>query len=278
MDIYYENSLGEKLDLISYPYRMLTDTDLFNFSWNYSTQGTNSPKITEMSKTMVTKTIRIHVRGDSEENYLYNIERLMSHFDEDVISNSPGKLYVNGYFLECYVYSSSKNAKYIKTQKSTVEFGIVAENGNWRTSNIQRFGFWENEEVASEFLDYPIGYTYDYANILTIRTLYNDSYAPSNFILTIYGRCENPIISIAGHNYGSDDMELMTDEKLVINSVTKKIYKINSKGETENMFSYRLRDFYPFEKIPAGENAVGWNGAYSFEVELLKDRSEPKWT
>ena len=281
MEIYYENSQGEKLSLITFPYRMLTDTDLFNFKWDYATRGNNFPKISSISKQMVTKTIKLNVQGNDEQSYLYNIENLTRHFDIDIISNKPGKLYVNDCYLECYIYGSNKTGKYIKTKKSTVELSIVAENGNWKTSNIQKFGFSkENADKfkKEEFLDYPLDYPYDYVNASTFQKLQNNSYAPSNFELTIYGRCSNPIISIGEWNYGSHDVELESGEKLVINSSTKKVYKVKNGGEIENMFRHRMRDFYPFEKIPAGANVVGWNGAYSFEIELFEDRSEPKWT
>ena len=35
-DIYYENSRGEKLDLLRYPYRIQTG-NLFNYEWEYAT-------------------------------------------------------------------------------------------------------------------------------------------------------------------------------------------------------------------------------------------------
>ena len=47
---------------------------------------------------------------------------------------------------------------------------------------------------------------------------------------------------------------------------------------TISKFSDRNRDDYIFEKIPSGSNDVSWDGAFGFDVTLLEERSEPKWT
>lgn len=415
MEIYYVNSQGEKLDLITYPYLMLADTDLFNYTWKNTTKGTVRPKISSFSKSMVPKKFSIRVKGASEENYRYNIEYLTSFFDADVLRLSPGRLYVGNYYLDCYIYASSKPNKYLEVLSTTVDFTLVSPDGNWKTSNIFHYGtkgdnsdtevsdgttnlalrkpvtasgygnpslmpsnsvdgyeetFWASEynesawlvvdlgnsyylsklsilwkdsyavnydilvsndnknwinlkqmrnmsggrdeiilqgtyyfryvkfqgiksileygykiyefEVygtsVSTMLDYPLEYLYDYTLDTTYNSINNDGYADSDFEITIYGKCENPVISIGDWNYGVNDVELLTGEKLVINSVTKKVYKVQNNGNIVNLFNNRFRDFYAFQKIPAGVSVVGWSGAYSFDVELFENRSEPKWT
>lgn len=415
MEIYYVNSQGEKLDLITYPYLMLTDTDLFDYTWKNTTKGTVRPQISSFSRSMVSKKFSIRVKGASEENYRYNIEYLTSFFDADVLKLSPGRLYVDNYYLDCYIYASSKPNKYLEVLSTTVDFTLVSPDGNWKTSNIFHYGtksdssdtevsdgttnlalrksvtasgyenlaslplnavdgyqetrwssnfddnawlvvdlgssyylsqiniIWEasyavNYDIlvsndnqnwitlkqmrnmsggtdqiiidglnyfryvkfqgitraleygyaiyefevygtsVSSMLDYPLEYLYDYTNDTNYNSINNDGYADSDFEITIYGKCENPVISIGDWNYGVNDVELLTGEKLVINSVTKKVYKVQNNGDIVNLFNNRFRDFYAFQKIPVGVSVVGWNGAYSFDVELFEDRSEPKWT
>lgn len=284
MKIYYVNSQGRKLDLITYPYLMLTDTDLFDYAWSNTTKGTVRPRISSFSRSMVTKKFSVRVKGTSEENYRYNIEYLTSFFDADVLKLSPGRLYVDNYYLDCYIYSSSKPSKYLEVLSTTVDFTLVSPDGNWKTSNIFHYDTRQDKidgntgQSDTNMLDYPYDYIYDYTNSITSRSINNDGYADSDFEITIYGKCENPVISIGDWNYGVNDVELLTGEKLIINSATKKVYKVKNNGDTVNLFNNRFRDFYAFKKISAGISVVGWNGAYSFDVELFENRSEPKWT
>ena len=280
MDIYYVNSQGEKLDLVTYPYLMLADTDLFDYTWSNTTKGTSFPRISSFSRSMVQKKIKIRIKGLNELDYLNNIEKITAFFDADVVKLSPGRLYVDNYYLDCYIFASSKNTKYLMVNNSTVQFTLLSPDGNWKTSNVFHFGMAKDDGVVTDetFLDYPLEYKYDYVNDLTFNSLLNDGYAPSDFKLTIYGRCSDPLISIGDWNYGATDVDLKTGEKLIIDSVNKKVYKVTVTGVIENLFSHRLKDFYAFQKIEVGQNIVGWNGAYAFDVELFEDRSEPKWT
>ncbi len=415
MDIYYINSQGEKLDLVTYPYLMLSDTDLFDYTWSKTTKGTSFPRISSFSRSMVQKKIKIRVKGLNDQDYLNNIEKITTFFDADVVKLSPGRLYVDNYYLDCYIFASSKSSKYLMVNNSTVQFTLLSPDGNWKTSNIFHFGkstssdvdngmpstnialkksvtasgyenaaslpmsvvdgnlgtrwssnfaddawvaidlgeqyylesikiYWETayatnynilvsndgiswstlksmrnmsggtDEIVLEgvnyyrfikfqgitralpaygysiyefevygkstspFLDYPLDYLYDYTNDIRINSLTNDGYAASDFKLTIYGKCSDPLISIGDWNYGATDVDLSTGEKLIIDSVNKKVYKITVTGAIENLFSHRLKDFYAFQKIAVGQNIVGWNGAYEFDIELFEDRSEPKWT
>ena len=64
---------------------------------------------------------------------------------------------------------------------------------------------------------------------------------------------------------------------MVINSATKKIYKVKNNGEQVNLYHCQGREFYIFEKIPPGTLAVAWAGGFGFDIKLLQERSEPKW-
>jgi hypothetical protein len=49
-------------------------------------------------------------------------------------------------------------------------------------------------------------------------------------------------------------------------------------GTTVNHFNDRNKASYIFEKIPPGNNAITWPGGFGFDVILMEERSEPKWT
>ena len=60
--------------------------------------------------------------------------------------------------------------------------------------------------------------------------------------------------------------------------MTKKIIKYDNTGSEENVFDLRSRDRLNFfEKIPTGSQNVAWSGAFSVDITLLSERSEPLW-
>lgn len=280
MKIYYQNGKGEKLSLTNYPYLMLTDTDLFDYSWANTTKGTTFPRISAFKRSMVEKKISIRVKGSTDEEYLRNIQRLTEFFDADIFNLTMGRLYVGEYYIDCYIHSSTKKSKYLLVNATTVEFNLISPDGNWKNSHLYSFGDTQKDdeiETAGAVLDYPYDYTYDLGASLDFSTLKQRSYAPSHFKLTIYGPCANPLIRIGDWNYGVLSTAINSDEKIIIDSIHKKIWKENISGEKENLFSQRLQDFYAFEKIAPGTQLVGWIGTFKFDIELYEDRSEPLW-
>jgi len=93
----------------------------------------------------------------------------------------------------------------------------------------------------------------------------------------IYGACENPGITVAGHLY-EVAASVAANEYLTIDSVNKTVVLTHTDGTTENCFNLRNRDSYIFEKMPVGLSEIAVNGDFKFDIVLLEERSEPKWT
>ena len=68
------------------------------------------------------------------------------------------------------------------------------------------------------------------------------------------------------------------NEDLTIESTAKKIFVTRNDGSVVNHFNDRNKQSYVFEKIPAGMNDVTWDGDFGFDIILMEERSEPKWT
>ncbi|HEX2935803.1 MAG TPA: hypothetical protein VHO72_10660 [Bacteroidales bacterium] len=126
------------------------------------------------------------------------------------------------------------------------------------------------------YLDYPYDYAFDYMALDQNQNITNSSYAAAHFEMLIYGACTNPSVIIGGHEY-EVDCTLATGEYLVINTLNKKVYKVNLDGTKEGQLNNRNRDSYLFEKLPSGSNTVQWNGLFGFDVNMLMERSEPIW-
>jgi len=103
----------------------------------------------------------------------------------------------------------------------------------------------------------------------------NNSYAPSEAVIRIYGPTNNAYISIGNNTYGAD-VQIGQDEYLEIDTKAKTVLLFRSDNSYENCFMKRLED--SFNRVPAGLNYITWNGDLTkIEIELEGARSEPKW-
>lgn len=276
MDIYYINGRNQKIDFTKHPCKMLAVTSLFDYSWTYGTKTYNNARINKFSKEMVEKGFDINIRTETKNEFKTAISEILKVFDYDVQSMIPGRLYIGKSYLRCYIIGSSKSEKYVNTTHSTVTFTIVAEKDSWIEESPHKFASGTSTPDA-DGLNYPYGYPYNYVSSINSDVLNNNGYGPSEFELKIYGAVSNPSIYIADHEY-SVNVDMETGEYLVINSVNKEIYKVAIDGTKVNVFSDRNRESYIFEVIPEGINSVAWNGLFSFDINLLIERSEPAWT
>ena len=131
-NIYYKSSEGVIINLIETPYRMLTETDVFNWEWQYEQAGTNYPYITAFKNQMVSKAISVRVSGATEEAFYNNLEHFVEVVDRDVRLNQVGRLYCGDYFIECFI-TGVKKGKVFKKKSTTIEATILAENGDWKS-------------------------------------------------------------------------------------------------------------------------------------------------
>lgn len=276
MEIYYVNNRNEKVYLDRGPYKMLSATSLFDYEWDYATQGSTNPIITKFSQTMQEKDFDIRILGSSIEDFKEKANYLLSVFEKDIFGVSPGKLYVGDWYLRCYIVKSKKSKRYFNARSSLLNINIIAENGMWTKDVTTSFGKITNEIYNRAGLDYAYDYPFDYANSLTSQLLVNENYAPANFELTIYGACQNPAVSIGLHTYEIKD-SIVLGEYIKVNSRTRKIYKVKNNGEIINIYDRQGRDMWIFEKIPPGNLIVAWSGGFGFDVTLLEERSEPRW-
>lgn len=275
MQIYYQSSEGQLIDLISRPYMMLTDTGLFNYERKYTQLGNAFPYIADWANDMVVQPFKIVITADNENEYLQNIARLTEVFDRDIGLKQSGRLYVGDWYLDCYIFSSTKLSKYLKTLKTTVEFQLVAEDGDWKSLHSISFNP-ENAQIIDGY-DYSYDYPFDYGyKHYDTRLDNSDSYIDSDIRITIYGHCTNPEITIGDNIYRLNETTIGINEKVIIDSTNHTITRFRSDGSTENLFDYRDRANDIFAKVTTGINQVDWDNSFRFDVDLIPRRAEPK--
>lgn len=225
-------------------------SNLHDYTWDYDEKG---GKIAAFKRKIANKSITLHIKCDTEAEGVQVRNKLTEYFEKDIRAKQAGKIIVNGYYLSCYVISSTKST-YLNSQKTmSVTLGLLTDAPYWI------------KEVEAEYnsqyeMTNPLGYA-------------------ANFRLEINGLATNPaLITIGGTNYGISDT-VVSGEKLVIDSLTKEVYKLVD-GEKVNAFDERIRtntNDYVFRKIPAGSNTVRRNSDFTWSIILYDERSEPKW-
>ena len=155
MEIYYKNSSGKIIYLDREPYKMLSSTNLFDYAWDYSSQGSSSPRISQAQKNMISKDISLVVTGSTQEEYLKNLEILLEVIDTDIVGLSSGRLYVGKSYLQCYFVQSKKSDKYLNVKQSTLSLSLIAEKGFWILENKKSFTKITSDNFKSDGLDHP---------------------------------------------------------------------------------------------------------------------------
>lgn len=282
LKLYYENSNGRTIDLNKPPFLGIKSNNLFEYKWDYITQGQAIQKIVKFEKYMTVKKFQVLISGAKYRDYLGNLELFLQLTDVDINNLKMGKLWFDDYYLEGYIFASSKPKPYLNTDKTLIDLSIVCEKGNWQSEELWRFLIngetdQEDEQYTGYGIVYPYDYNYDYSAPFGKNVIVNESYFDTDFEITFYGANQLPEITIGGYDYRIN-YELGADDYLKINSKTKTAIVTKYNGEQVNVFKYRDRDWNIFEKIKGGGNLVVRSNHVAIDVKLFYERSEPKYT
>lgn len=309
MRIYYKTGTGsEIINLDQPPYWMQTG-DFLDYVWEYEISGRH---IGKLRKTVQEKEFTITVFGKTEEEYAHNINTLHQAFERDVLKNTPGRLYFGEYYLSCFVYTSEKTEWEYGCNSMDNTLGIIEANSFWRRETTHRYlpqqkpveVDVQNPDISGEKLEgellghgavvkdfpfdflkpsnlkitYPLfGFPFDLVGTHGRRTLNNEAFTDTDFVMIIYGFVDNPNIQIAGHPY-TVYATIYEGERLIIDSAAGTVKKIGRLGEETNLYNARRKDYSVFRKIPPGVQTVSWPGTYGVDIILYDERSEPKWS
>jgi hypothetical protein len=272
----YKNHLGE---VISFGKEgiYVNENDLRDFAWSYTSKNN---RISSFKKGVVKKTLKVVIACTSEADGIAKRNALFEVCEKDVLANKHGSFIIGGYYMRCFVIGSKKSEYLVNNQMMKVQLSIATDFPTWIKESTKAFRKSSNPlspEAGGQNMDYPYDYAFDYAADVINQVLPNEDFASSNFRMTIYGPCISPQIYIAGHTYNVVT-EIAANEYMMIDSVEKTIILVKKNGQKMNCFNDRSRDSYIFERIPSGTNAVAWEGDFGFDITLLEERSEPKWT
>lgn len=269
----YKNHLNEVIDFGKDGIFVNTN-DLHDYEWTVTKKNN---KIAAFSKGVSNRKLPITIICDTEGKGIAARNKLMEMVEKDVLAFSPGQIILGDYLFKCYVTKSEKK-NYLATKRlMEVTLTLTSDFPFWIKEKTFSFGVSSNPGIITGEEDYPFDYPFDYLESSSSSPINNSNFVASNFRLLIYGACTSPAIIIGNHTY-KVNCTVNAGEYLTIDSTTKQIFITGIDGTITNVFNLRDRDSYIFEKIPVGASTVAWGGGYGFDLILLEERSEPKWT
>ena len=278
----YVNSQGREIDLSQFPVR-LKEAVFHTYEWGYEGSAQRfGVDIDYFKKDPQIYDILVSFTGTNEQK-----KQLLNDFcdltEYDVQNNLPGKLYVENYYIHCFIVSSSTEPTEYSYTDRTMQ--VLCPYPFW----IQEINYQflpeaqaSNEGNNSVDKKLPNGivlpeFKFDFARVYGDKQVNNPSHMPCNFQMVIYGYTENPSIIINNHSYMVEAV-VYEGERLIIDSRDKTVIKIGRLGEITNLYNARNKVQSVFEKIPSGNNTVSWSGDFGIDLTLYDERSEPRWS
>lgn len=214
--------------------------------------------------------------GGSVEDRKTRIDAFHTKIEHDIRSAQSGRLTWGDWYIDCFIRSSSTYPG-DRADYTVNEVEIYAPYPFWIKPKDYSFYKREIDPSSYTFLDYPIGYEYDYTpDPAGEGTIVNDSPGAAEFKLIIYGPIVSPSVTIAGIPRrvftGVSEGEYLT-----IDSRAKTII-LQRQTDAINVFGLRDKGVQIFEPIPDGGSEVIWSGDFGFDLTLYRERSEPAWT
>lgn len=269
----YVNHLNQSIDFGSGGI-FITDSELRNYEWEYDT---DYDEITNFHKGVEAKKMKIIISAATEEEGIAKRNDIFQIFESDILAEQSGRLYQDGYYLNCYIVASKKAKWYLTKRYLEIEVTIATDQPDWVQEREYNFLKTEGKTVEMDGLKkYPYKYGYYYLNQVSSSSISNPAITESDFMLRIYGHVSKPLVKIGDNTY-QVNTSLNAGERLEIDSRRKTVKLIHTDGYTENVLWSAAKEYYIFEKIASGTQIIAWDGSFSFDLILVDKRSEPLW-
>ena len=273
MIIRYLNSEGVEVILNKEPYKVLV-SDLTDYD---NVEIESNGKIAGFVKEITERKLNIDIISSSKETTQELCNKLNAVFEKDIYNDVAGKIYINDYYMRCFIKSCKKSKRGNGVIRS-YEYTLITDYPFWIKETT--YQYLAEPPEAVKYTDLETGimfpeFPFDFAPVRGEKILENPSFADSNFIMIIYGFAEGPQVSIAGHPYRVETT-IYEGERLVIDSKKGTVKKIGRLGEVVDCYNARQKDYSVFQKIPPGLNVFQWSGGFGIDITLFDERGEPK--
>ena len=277
--ITYENSAGETIRLDRNGFYCAEGT-LRDFIWDYSYSGYpdgTGGSVSQFSRHEKTKAFEVSAHAYKREEIDSLLNRLHNITEYDVRNRTPGKLYLNQQYITCYLINSEITNKSKHMLFVTKKLTVLPVIPYWCIEKSKTFYAGDSQIGNIDGKKYNGRYPYKYSTNYAQSSLDNSEVAwDTPMIITIYGPAVNPSLTIGGNVYRIN-ASITANERAVIDQLRKKVYKIGSAGTKTNLFNARDKSVDIFQFAPSGSVPVLHDSAFSFDITLVQQRSEPLW-
>ncbi len=256
------------------------ENSLRSAKWSYSI---DNGRLNEFYKDTEELELKVGIAAESEDSGLELRERLISITERDIVDKKPGKITINGWNLDCYVFARDANNWWYSGKYFECTLSILVLAREWYKLNTYHF---DNENYSQgdyEYLDFSYDYPHDYnSGSRKTSTINNTSLLQCDVIIRIYGPAHSPSIDIDNNRYGVN-VNVPEFGILEINSEDKTVLLYDAYGNASNVFGKRLvggkgSGSYIFETVKEGLSSVSSSNASSYDIVIKEKRSEPVWS
>ncbi len=270
----YENHLGQRFVGLDNGV-FLNANELRDYSWSYDVINN---RISRFYHSVTTRKIPLLVCCPTAAEANKVRDKLLEVAEADIDAMLPGKIYTGDYYTTGFITGSKKKDYRTHGRFCQIDLTLASPDPTWSREDVHVFGSSDSGVAASRSgFDFPFDYRYDYSVSTTSRQVVSNTIKPSKFKIRIYGEATDPAVMIGGHAYKVNG-RIRAGETLLIDSLNKTITLTTATGSKINWFANRDRHDYIFEPIPPGINNVIYNGSFKFDLVVIEERSEPRWT
>lgn len=274
----YVSSNGTEINLSSERIRTrIKSAGLYDNEWDVDeTKSVIGAILNDFSRKSKKYDMRADFCGSRSER-AEALNQFLEITEKDVREKTPGRLYVDDQYVECYVIGSEHSVESDQYRKIRKNMKIYVPHPLWIKEYFQVFLQSSESEELSDTKTYPYTYPYTYGGAEPgTGFLVNDHFTDADFQMRIYGPAIAPQVKIGGYPYFVNET-LSEGEYLLIDSRYQKVFKVSSSGAKISAFNKRQKGVNFFRKIPAGSMHVEWIGSFTWDITLFKERSEPIW-
>lgn len=271
--IYYENTCGDTVRFDTLPF-VAVSSELFDSGWSFATSPRplgEGGRLISRRRSTNERSMTVQLAAENARALADALDRLASVSGYDLMAMSPGRLWVNGSYLRCYLVSSEKSLSPDFPGMGEMRISVLPEVPAWCTERT-----YHTFTADTGGVEYPYRYPYRYGSGRSSLEIFNDTGGPCPMIIRFSGAVSNPRISVGGRTVGID-VTLGENEYAVIDQLSRLVYSVSAQGERTNCFDRRVRGGVCFEYLPAGSTRIDAPGGM-VEITVISMRSEPLWS
>lgn len=211
-------------------------------------------------------------------------DALVDVFTADILAQSPGKLVVQDWELECYITGATH--EWVRELDRVITFAVTPTFPVWIRRTTKHFGSGQGGETIVDLgRDYTLedgvvgrGYNYGYSVALSNQGTFNLRGEGNGYEAVIYGAVTNGVTFYINNYPISVDYNLTNGQimKITSNGGERTIVVMDLYGnEIANVFDYRDKENTPFITLP--DYVVIGYGNLEMDFTAIERRSEPSW-